>query len=234
MGEALASALRAKNETWTRAVARAAANAEALAALSRDDGGDGDDAAVSESFAPVAEAVFPKPGESTPTKQIIDRTGVPKTSPKTPKTPARVGARARYAKIRARLDALPASVSPALDSSAAAREVASIARALERVEEEETSRASKAERARDGRDDADDESRFARARARTPARCSRASRPRGRQPLCTPASRARWKRRARGGPAAPEPDVSTEASSTSTSLTCGRGWRRTRVGRRRK
>ena len=119
MGEALASALRAKNETWTRAVARAAANAEALAALSRDDGGDGDDAAVSESFAPAAESVFPTPRESTPTKQIIDRTGVPKTSPKTPKTPARVGARARYAKILARLDALPASVSPALDSSAA-------------------------------------------------------------------------------------------------------------------
>ena len=165
MGEALASALRAKNETWTRAVARAAANADALAALSRDDGGDGDDAAVSESFAPVAESVFPKPGESTPTKQIINRTGVPKTSPKTPKTPARRRACARYAKIRARLDALPASVSPALDSSAAAREVASIARALERVEEEEASRASKAERARDGRDDADDESRFARARA---------------------------------------------------------------------
>ena len=110
---------------------------------------------ISRLIAPVAESVFPKPGESTPTKQIINRTGVPKTSPKTPKTPARVGSRARYAKIRARLDALPASVSPALDSSAAAREVASIARALERVEEEETSRASKAERARDGRDDAD-------------------------------------------------------------------------------
>ena len=159
LGEALASALRAKNETWTRAVARAAANAEALAALSRDDGGDDDDAETSTTTRPA-------PGESTPTKRVINRTGVPKTSPKTPKTPARVGARARYAKIRARLDALPASVSPALDSSTVAREVASIARALERVEEEEASKAaSTVKRARDGRDDADDESRFARARA---------------------------------------------------------------------
>jgi hypothetical protein len=64
-------------------------------------------------------------------------------TPATPKTPARVPRRARYAKIRARLDALPESVSPSLDSSAAAREVASIARALERVEEEEASRASR-------------------------------------------------------------------------------------------
>ena len=66
MGEALASALRAKNETWTRAVARAAANADALAALSRDDGDGDDDAAVSESFAPVARAFSLNPGRAPP------------------------------------------------------------------------------------------------------------------------------------------------------------------------
>ena len=160
--EALDKALRVKNETWTRAKARAAANAEALVRLSSGfvdgrDGRDGRDdvvehhetkatssrddaprdaAAAEESLGAVATPT------ATPTKPVPSKKKTPAT-PATPKTPARVPRRARYAKIRARLDALPESVSPSLDSSAAAREVASIARALERVEEEEASRASR-------------------------------------------------------------------------------------------
>ena len=160
--EALDKALRVKNETWTRAKARAAANAEALVRLSSGfvdgrDGRDGrddvvehhetkatsyrddaprDDAAAEEPLGAVATPT------ATPTKPVPSKKTNPAT-PATPKTPARVPRRARYAKIRARLDALPEYVSPSLDSSAAAREVASIARALERVEEEEASRASR-------------------------------------------------------------------------------------------
>jgi hypothetical protein len=161
--EALDKALRVKNETWTRAKARAAANAEALVRLSsgfvdgrdgrdgrddvvehhetkatssRDDAPQDSDAAAEESLGAVATPT------ATPTKPVPSKKKTPAT-PATPKTPARVPRRARYAKIRARLDALPESVSPSLDSSAAAREVASIARALERVEEEEASRASR-------------------------------------------------------------------------------------------
>jgi hypothetical protein len=104
LGEALASALRAKNETWTRAVARAAANAEALAALSRDDGGDDDDAAVSAVVAPVEESALFAPGESTPTKHIIIRTErVFRRRLRRRRKPRRASARARATRRSARV-----------------------------------------------------------------------------------------------------------------------------------